>query len=172
MLRSWRQYKMFAVVAWLIVGAVEVSANTAATGTYRWWGIKIYDATLEHPGGQPNEVMYARPLKFTIVYDIDIDKDDLLETTIEQWEELAISRTESCQERQPWVQRLSQIWPNLEQGDSLTFEVFQNGESQFLYNQKPIGTLADTQFAPCFLAIWLAEDTSASSLRKQLLNLE
>lgn len=139
-------------------------------GTYRWWGIKIYDAKLFVAQDFSGDALNSKPLALEITYDIDIDKKDLVETTEEEWDELKISTSEQCQSRKLWAEKLLNIWPNLEQGDRLKYQVYDNGSSEFFHNEKSVGAITDENFAPCFLAIWLAEDTSASGLRKDLLN--
>jgi len=152
------------------VAAVQ-GEERSSSATYRWWGIKVYDAYLRFTPENSKPAYQVRPLEFKIVYDIDIERDELIETTVDEWNNLAISKTDLCQSRQDWVKLLANIWPNLSQGDQLTLKVAENGSATFLHNQKEIGTLHDQNFAPCFLAIWLAEDTSAKSLRRDLLQL-
>ncbi|NVJ61978.1 MAG: chalcone isomerase family protein [Gammaproteobacteria bacterium] len=148
----------------------EPELSLQGEGTYRWWGIKVYDAKLYVSPDFSGDALTSKPLALEIIYDIDIDKKDLVETTEEEWDELKISKTEQCKSRKQWAEKLLEIWPNLEQGDKLKFNVYQDGQSEFFYNNDSVGVIDDKNFAPCFLAIWLAEDTSASSLRRSLLN--
>lgn len=138
-------------------------------GTYRWWGIKVYDARLMVEKSFDGNYFYSRPIVLEIQYDIDIESEDLIETTKEEWEELSISKTDWCRNRTDWLTQLAEIWPNLEQGDTLRHEVNRNGESLFYFNDEYLGKIEDVNFGPCFLSIWLAPDTSAPGLRKRLL---
>lgn len=150
----------------------QVELFELGQGTYRWWGIKVYDARLMVEKSFDGNYFYSRPIALEIQYDIDIDSDDLIETTKEEWDELSISKTDWCRNRDEWVTQLASIWPNLEQGDKLRHEVNRKGESLFFFNNVYLGKISDLNFGPCFLSIWLAPDTSAPRLRKRLLALQ
>ena len=162
------------VVSFLSSNAVasDSGLNTIGQGTYTWWGIKIYDAKLRSTDSFSGDYKSHRPIELTITYDIDIDKDDLMETTMDEWASLKIGQSEYCSNKKDWSRQLLSIWPNLKQGDSLTVHVAETNRSAFSYNGKAIGNIEDPRFANCFLSIWLAEDTSAKSLRKKLLNIK
>ena len=146
--------------------------NTVGKGTYTWWGIKIYDAELKSTRTFKGDYKTHRPIELTITYDIDIDKEDLMETTMDEWSSLKIGQSKQCANKQEWSSQLMAIWPNLKQGDTLTLNVGEANHSVFSYNSNPVGTIEDPNFAICFLSIWLADDTSAKSLRKNLLNIK
>ncbi len=146
--------------------------HTQGSGTYRWFGIKIYDAKLLVAPKFNGDFKQARPIALEITYDIDIDKNDLIETTLEEWESLEIGKSQTCQNQQLWAKQLEQVWPNLKQGDKLRLEIDIKNQASFYYNDDLTGAMQDVNFGTCFLAIWLDKDSSAPGLRKKLLNLK
>ncbi len=153
-------------------GEFDRQLTELGKGSFRWWGIKVYDARLLVNEEFDGNYFYNRPLTLEIQYDIDIDSEDLVETTREEWEELSISQTDWCRDREQWLTQLSQLWPDLKQGDKLRHEINVQGESVFYFNDQRLGEIKDINFGPCFLSIWLASDTSAPGLRKNLLALK
>ncbi|MCO7226920.1 chalcone isomerase family protein [Pleionea sp. CnH1-48] len=141
-------------------------------GTYTWWGISIYNASLW--GAQPFNGDYGRtrPLRLNIRYLMDIEGEELVETTMDEWLDLELDKTTECQDINRWEKQLNKIWPDIKEGDQLTLDVMTTGESIFLFNEQPIGRIKDPFFAGCFLAIWLHEATNAPALREQLLGLQ
>lgn len=157
------------MVGYMTVFATEL--REIGKGKYTWFGIKIYDARLLAPADFKGEFETASPLILEIEYDMDIDSKDLVETTQDEWKELKIGQSETCKNQLEWAKRLAVIWPDLKQGDKLRLNVNKKRESEFFYNEKSIGLIEDPNFSTCFLAIWLAKDSSADDLREDLLAL-
>lgn len=110
------------------------------------------------------------PQALTINYLRDIDKDELLDATQDQWQHLNMDK----QLRTRWMQELSSIFPSIKKGDSITLIVDSQRQSRFYLSDKqsqyrPIGSVADTEFGRAFLAIWLDEKTSRPKLRRKLI---
>lgn len=166
--------RIISLIFMTIFAVLSVSANDVdkvGEGKYTWFGIKIYDARLFAPKGFNGDFETTSPIVLEIEYDMDIDSKDLVETTQDEWKDLKIGRSETCKNQVAWAGILSVIWPDLKQGDKLRLNVDNNRVSQFFYNEKSIGLIDDPDFATCFLAIWLAEDSSADDLREDLLAL-
>jgi len=118
-----------------------------------------------------NAELYTTPTRseqaLKIEYYRDIDSKDLVDATQDQWEKLGYSDSKI----KSWIAPLYDMWPNVKQGSTLTIRVSENQQSQFYFDEQPIGTITDTQFGPAFLSIWLSENTSEPELRQQLLGL-
>ena len=140
-------------------------------GTFRWFGIKIYDVKLLVLPSFSGDYLKDRPMTLEFVYDIDIDKNDLVETTLDEINNLKIGQSQQCNKKQQWATELLSIWPNLKQGDTLKYQLNQDSTSSFYHNQKAVGAITDRNFSSCFISIWLAADTSAKDLRKKLLGI-
>ncbi|MGX9462303.1 chalcone isomerase family protein [Shewanella sp. A14] len=127
--------------------------------------LDIYSAKLYSIDGQYHANQL--PLKLDIEYHREISAVDLIEATVEQWQHLGISETQINQYRE----QLIYAWPNVKEGDRLTFLVHASAQAAFLFNDVPYYQVSDPQFSTDFLAIWLSENTSHPKLRKQLIGM-
>ncbi|MCL1089982.1 chalcone isomerase family protein [Shewanella profunda] len=152
------------------VGAISVQHASRAPslievgrGEMDWLWLSLYKAKLMTATGRYQQGQY--PILLEIEYYRDIDSDDLLQATRDQWKQLRFSNTDI----EGWLSVLRSIWPDVKQGDHLSFMIVDGQTSQFFYNQQPLNMINDTHFAEAFLAIWLSPQTSGPSLRAQLL---
>ncbi|MBB1269312.1 chalcone isomerase family protein [Shewanella sp. SR44-3] len=102
-----------------------------------------------------------------IEYFKQIDKQDLLDATEEQWRHLDYDQASI----ERWLVSLRHIWPDVVPGDVLTLVVTTTGESHFYFGEYAIGKVEDGDFGRAFLSIWLSKKTSQPQLRAQLLGL-
>lgn len=165
-----KRFMVSALAALIACGALifHNTANASPVGdlnkqgegemTYLFW--TLYNAEL-----------YTTPTRseqaLKIEYYRDIDSKDLVDATQDQWEKLGYSDNKI----KSWIAPLYAMWPDVKEGSTLTIRVSENNQSQFYFDEKPIGTITDKQFGPAFLSIWLSENTSEPTLRKQLLGL-
>lgn len=110
------------------------------------------------------------PQALKINYLRDIDKEDLVDATEDQWQHLKMESTKQTQ----WLKRLMTIFPNIKKGNSITLIVDKNKVSTFYVSDsqsinRKLGIVEDVEFGPAFLAIWLSKDTSRPVLRRKLL---
>ncbi|MFS1439582.1 chalcone isomerase family protein [Shewanella sp. 10N.286.48.A6] len=126
----------------------------------------VYSAKLMSVDGEYKNQQY--PLKLEIQYHRDIDAEDLIEATVEQWQHIGIE-----QSRIPQLQaHLEGIWPDVKQGDTLSFMMHEQNKGQFFYNEQPLAMILEPGFADAFLGIWLSENTSRPKLRQQLIGVK
>lgn len=121
----------------------------------------VYQSQLYTPSGQYKT---EQPMALAITYQMDIDKDDLIEATDEQWQHLEFDKDL----RLKWLAKLDTIWPDIKEGDNLTY-VLKNNYGSFYFNNTFIGQIDDTQHAKAFVDIWLSEKTKYPKLRKKLI---
>ncbi|MCM0148953.1 chalcone isomerase family protein [Photobacterium galatheae] len=136
---------------------------TVGEATLKWGPWVIYDSQLRSPSGA-YEPGRRSPLALVIKYQRNIDKDDLLEATESQWQKLGFPASK----RQRWVRALSEIWPDVRQGDRLIFVIHSAGGT-FYQDNRVIGEVRDQEMAKAFLDIWLSPRTEYPALRKQLI---
>lgn len=144
---------------------VKLKKVGMAEFSYLFWD--VYDSYLFNHSGKidSNYPWYEQaPLALEIRYKRDIDAQDLIDSTVEQWEHLGLKK-EQYQEYLPWLKK---VWPDLKDGDRLALFV-QDGHSVFFYNKEEIARQSDPYFSRIFLDIWLSADTSEPKLRKRLL---
>lgn len=134
------------------------------SGTMSWLFWDLYNITLFSQTGNFEDKAYPQAL--SIRYMKNIDKDDLITATKDQWQHLGVNWD------QQWLHQLSQLWPSVKANDNITLVVNAEGESLFYHNQKPLGGIRDKHFADAFTAIWLSPNTSEPKLRKRLINQE
>jgi hypothetical protein len=125
----------------------------------------VYDSRLFTPGGDYRQGQ--RPLRFEIEYRRNVNAQDLVSRTRDEWErQQPISMTE-----QQWLQELARIWPDVAENDVLVLEINAQGESTFLINGSTLGAIAEPAFGERFLDIWLSPNTSRPELRLGLLGM-
>lgn len=135
----------------------------AASMSVLW--LDIYSATLYSLDGkyQANQL----PIKLEIEYHRDIEAKDLIDATVDQWLHIGLSK----QKIDEYHDQLAQAWPDVKEGDRLTFMVNSATQAEFLFNDKPYFSVTNADFPADFLAIWLSEKTSRPKLRQQLIGM-
>lgn len=103
-------------------------------------------------------------LIYKIQYLKAVSAKELVEHTVEQWKHLEVKP----QKYQTFIPKMSDIWPDLNAGDSLALVMSQQ-KSAFYFNGNLVGSIEDPIFGPLFVDIWLSEKTSEPKLRQQLL---
>lgn len=140
----------------------QQSWNPVGSTDVHWAVFKLYNITLmTHDGVYQSE---EYPLALEIRYYRDIDKEDLVKATGDQWAKLGIS----TERRKDWLPQLLSLWPDVKENDKLRIEVDVSGENTFFYNGDRIGGVGSKEFSRAFLAIWLSRDTSRPDLLEEL----
>ena len=153
--------------ALLLVSGSLVSANQSSwypvgNTDMRWTFFKLYNVTLLTDDGTYSANDYPQALE--IVYYRNIDKEDLIKATADQWRKLGIPNAKM----QPWLAELQTLWPDVRENDSLRIEVDASGGNRFLFNDQPICGIDDSEFSVSFLSIWLSPETSRPDIRQKL----
>ena len=123
----------------------------------------VYHSRLYTEDGRYQEGRW--PVMLEIEYLMDIDSEELVSATEEEWRHLGLNHPK----QQEWLSQLLSKWPDVRENDRLAMLVTEQGHSQFLLNQKPLGTIDDADFSHSFLSIWLSPNTSRPALRTALL---
>ncbi|MCL1067208.1 chalcone isomerase family protein [Shewanella olleyana] len=123
----------------------------------------IYSAKLMSVDGDYQHNQF--PLKLEIQYHRDIEAEDLVEATVDQWQHIGIAE----QDIPRLQQQIEQAWPDVKEGDKLSFMMHNHDLGQFYFNDKPLPLIEEAGFSKAFLGIWLSEKTSRPKLRKQLI---
>lgn len=109
----------------------------------------------------------SRPLQLHLQYQRNIKAKQLIKQTQKEWQHLNMQH----QARHDWLKKLEKMWPDISKHDTLSLVINEQGVSEFLFNEKPIGKIVDPEFGKHFIAIWLSPNTSAPAHRKQLLKI-
>lgn len=148
-----------------------LSWRKVGDATLTWGPFTLYTSQLRTPDGR-----YTGPGQnqaLIITYKREIDRQDLVEATRDQWHELGILESEP--QSTTWLNMLRDLWPDVTPGTQLAF-VFNDKQGQFWYRasagQKtftPLGPAQSEAFSQSFLAIWLSPHTQYPELRQQLI---
>ena len=132
-------------------------------GQMSWLWFKLYDATFYSETGRYQPGRYPQAL--TLTYARAIARDDLLSATATEWQRLGLG---SAADQQRWLGQLARLWPDVAEGDRLTFYVDEAGAGHFWWQEKLLGSLSDPQFSSAFLAIWLNDNSREPALSRRL----
>jgi hypothetical protein len=125
----------------------------------------VYNSSLYSQTGEYQSETFPQALK--ISYLRDIDAEDLIERTQDEWQKLGIKPAIY----NPWIPLLTKIFPDIKKGDTLLLSVHENQHSEFFFNGKTIGKITDLTFGTSFLRIWLDENCSYPKVRNKLIGL-
>jgi len=139
--------------------------EAVGSGTMRFFGLHIYDATLWSPGGVWSA---TRPYALELIYARSFDGDAIARRSIE---EMRAQRAYPAATLARWEQQMGALFPNVTSGDHLT-GVRMPGEGATFYSGiRKLGQIDDEAFADAFFGIWLDPATRAPDLRARLLRL-
>lgn len=147
------------------VDALVPDAQIVGTArlTFMLW--EVYDAILYAPGGQWQKTC---PFALKLTYLRDLKGADIADRSVQEMRKQGV-RDEV--QLAAWHSQMRDIFPDVREGVSLTGICNEQGETVFLENDKPIGTIRDKKFSQRFFDIWLGEGTSEPALRKKLLGM-
>lgn len=139
--------------------------RVAGEGTFRWFGLKLYDARLwvGKKGYQPG---MEAPLALELRYARSLDGDRIAKASFDEIRKLGRG---SASQQAAWLAAMQKLFPDVADGDRITSVYQPEQGARFYLNDAPLGDIADPEFGRAFFAIWLAETTSAPSLRTELL---
>ncbi|RQO33672.1 hypothetical protein DBR37_15495 [Herminiimonas sp. KBW02] len=142
-------------------------AYLSGQGSFRWFGLKIYDARLwvgeqGYNSAAPETSKFALDLR----YARSLQGRKIAEASRDEIQKLGLGNAQQLTE---WQNRMEQIFPDVSEGTHLTGVYLPNAGARFYLDGKAIGEIMDAAFAQAFFAIWLAPKTTAPQLRNALL---
>lgn len=148
-----------------------LSWRKVGDATLSWGPFTVYTSQLRTPDGQFYGL--AQDQALIITYKRDIDRDELVDATRDQWQAQGILQREPQSEA--WLRMLQSLWPDVSPGTQLAF-VMHDKQGQFWYRAtaaqktfRPLGPRQSEAFSTRFLAIWLDPRTQYPELRQQLI---
>lgn len=131
----------------------------SGSGSFRWYGLKIYDAELwASKNSFALDLRYARQLVGR----------KIAEASIDEIRQLGMGTPE---QHKAWLASMTALFPDVDKDTRLTGIHIPGQPTQFFLNGAPLGTVTDVEFGPAFFAIWLHPKTSEPKLRRALLAL-
>lgn len=132
-------------------------------GTLRMYGFRIYDSRLYAP---QQSWRADAPFALELAYAREFKGADIARRSID---EIRAQRPLDDATARRWQTELARIFPDVREGDRLTGLRLPGQGARFFDGAKLIGELRDETLADAFFDIWLAPDTRAPKLRRQLL---
>lgn len=130
------------------------------SGSLRRFGFLVYEATLwagDNLSTQP-------PLALSLTYQRHIKGRAIAEASVDQMRRFDASDAQLAR----WGEQMQALFPNVKPGDQIVGLRLKD-RAAFFFNERPIGEIADADFAQTFFAIWLDPRTSEPDLRAALL---
>ncbi len=142
-------------------------ATPVGSGSFRWFGLKLYDATLFAERGTVNAADWAAtPLALELAYVRSIEGHKIAEASVDEMKKLGLGNST---QRRAWGEAMKRVFPDVSEGTRLTGVYLPGQATRFFRNGEAIGEITDPAFGPAFFAIWLHPKTSAPKLRAALL---
>jgi hypothetical protein len=156
-----------ALAALVLLAATSVLAapglQRLGEGTLRWFGFRVYDATLWAVGRGTD---FSAPLRLELRYARALSGAAIAERSDEEIARLGYGTPE---QRSRWLDAMRRLFPDVAEGDTLAGEHQPGRGARFSRNGAPLGEIDDPEFSRAFFSIWLDPRTSAPALRAQLL---
>ncbi|WP_417614770.1 chalcone isomerase family protein [Oceanisphaera sp.] len=143
-----------------LLASPTANVNLVGQGSMSWLFFELYQARLYSVDGQYQADRFPQVL--VLNYQRDIDKEDLLDATVTEWQRLGVDW------KWQWRRELNAMWPSVSKRDELALRVEPSGVSRFYFNRQLLGEIKDPAFGPAFLAIWLSPNSRNPSLTRQL----
>lgn len=142
-------------------------ASVMGSGSFRWFGLKLYDARLWAEQRAFSADAWSRsPLALELTYARSLDGKRIAEASVDEMKKLGIGNAE---QQRAWLEAMKQVFPNVQEGTQLIGLYLPGQGTRFFRDGVAIGEVADPDFGPAFFAIWLHPRTTAPKLRAALL---
>ncbi|MCU6435023.1 chalcone isomerase family protein [Undibacterium sp. Jales W-56] len=145
-------------------------AKPLGHGTFRWFGIAVYDAQLwvgkDGYAPEANGQLGRQPIALDLTYARSLIGKKIAEASIEEIQKLKLGSEE---QRKTWLAQMTQLFPNVKEGNHITGVFLPGLAARFYFDGKLLGEIRDPEFAHAFFSIWLDKKTSAPGLRDKLL---
>ena len=142
-------------------------AKPSSTQRYQFWGFEIYDARLWTQPGFSVQQYTAHPFVLELSYLRSFEGGAIAKRSLDEMRKLG---SISAAQEKDWLKAMTDLFPNVRQGDRLVGIYKPNEGAEFWFNQKRVGLIADPQFAKLFFGIWLHEATAAPAIRQAWVN--
>ena len=131
--------------------------------SYLLWD--IYDASLYSPNGVFSK---DQPFALKLDYLRWLKGIRIAERSAKEIREQGFDNEEKLSR---WLDQMIDIFPSVEEGDTITGIRNKNGHAVFYLNDQRIGVVKDKEFTEKFFGIWLSAKTSEPGMRRELLGL-
>ncbi|WP_440831121.1 chalcone isomerase family protein [Pseudomonas fragariae (ex Marin et al. 2024)] len=141
------------------------NAQVVGGGDLSLFGFRVYTAKLLSP---VKPFVADAPLALELTYHRDIDREDLVDASIDEIKRISGSKVTE-QQLTEWRQQMNQSFVDVQPGMKITGVYLPGREARFYVGDKLQHVVPDSQFAKAFFSIWLDPKTRNPELREQLL---
>ena len=136
-------------------------------GLLRWFGLRVYEATLWVSGGRLDPASpLASEFALELRYARSLEGAAIAEASLREIVRMGFG---TKAQHAAWLQAMRNLFPDVREGDRIA-GVHRPGRGvEFFGNDEPIGRIDDPEFAAAFFAIWFDPRTAAPDLRRTLL---
>ena len=136
---------------------------------FKFLFLKIYDINFCSTNKINYSELYQNDFYLKIIYARDIEKNELIDTTIAEIEK-NIERKLSAIEQENYRKILAQNFVSVKVGDTIKASYLsKQGKVEFFYNEKFVNQFTDKNFAKLFFDIWLGQKATYQDMRNKLL---
>lgn len=125
----------------------------------------VYDAKLYTSA---ESFSFDQPFALELNYLMTLAGDEIAERSVEEMREQGYTDEVKLA---AWYAQMRDIFPDVEDGSTLTGVYKPGAPTEFYQHATHIGTIRDPEFGRWFFGIWLSENTSAPDFRSKLLSL-
>lgn len=145
-------------------------ARLAGSGTFRWFGLKIYDAQLwTGQAGLTPDTLRSKPFALDLHYARHLIGQKIADASLDEIRKIGIG---TPTQHKAWLASMTALFPDVEKDTHLTGFYAPGQATRFFLNGVAIGEVADPEFGAAFFAIWLHPKTSEPAFRRALLGLK
>ncbi|MGD8378513.1 MAG: chalcone isomerase family protein [Gammaproteobacteria bacterium] len=143
----------------------EPQLRPLGSGVYTRFFFDVYRARLWSPA---EGFSWSRPFALQIHYLRDIKGEALVDASIDQMRRLGFRDPATLEQ---WREFMGAAFPDVRKGDEIV-GLYQPGvATTFYHNGMQTERVSDPEFGRAFFDIWLAPETSAPELRRDLLGM-
>jgi hypothetical protein len=171
-----KRLAQLALAMLLTQSAAAALANTEGfeplgQGTLRWFGLKIYDATLLRATASGKEKInpekiFDQSFALELTYARKLYGQAIAERSLEEMKKQGLG---SAAQHAQWLTVMQETFPDVAANDRLRGVHLPGIGVRFYLNGQLIRSIDDPEFSKAFFSIWLSPKTSEPSLRANLL---
>ena len=124
---------------------------------------KVYEAEL-YSTADKYQHFEVLPFALKLTYKRRFSQQQMLQETQKQFIQIGVEANQT----ESWLERLSNIYPDVEAEDALLLYVDPEGSSNFYLNEEYLGSIQDILFSKQFSAIWLARNNRYADFTRSL----
>lgn len=142
-------------------------AALVGQGDFTWFGWRVYQARLWSPAAS---VSWEQPFALELIYRRELSRDTLVQASLEEMRRLGGPSLDEAR-LAAWDGEMREAFVDVQPGQRIVGLYLPGKGGSFYIDGEFRHSVADTDFARAFFAIWLDARTRHPQLRRELLGL-